>query len=302
MSRAAELTVAVTAPPRTAVPRSRIETLRARLATALGSVADEVPHWNPLVVTLPLLCRARASSGALSLRRGGFAWSPFFVRRTLGGAIVDECLRRHRSPAEAAAPVLDDAVATWRRTGRRRFHWEPWVAGLPPGGRANVLAEAVTWATALWSSFDWDAFPERPVVGDPAEQWTTPEARGVRLTGRVELKVRPSPASAGGNGSDPLALVSVLNGSPPAAGSSVLAYPALVSALCAPWRDAPARSVGLWPDAGHVESMEIDGVALEAAADLVVDTVLRWSRIRGSDLGEGSPTNAEPARTAAANR
>ena len=62
-------------------------------------------------------------------------------------------------------------MSEWRQTGWRTFHWEPWLAGLPAGARAVVLAEAVTWATACsiltfgWKKtliaatpgYDWDS-------------------------------------------------------------------------------------------------------------------------------------------------
>jgi hypothetical protein len=294
VSRATDLAESLTAPPRHTVGRGVIEELRERLAAGLAPVEARADRGGPLVVTLPLLCRAQA--GSAGPRPGGvFAWSPFFVRRSLGAAIVDECLRDgHRSPAEVAVTVLDGVIAEWRRNGERRFHWEPWVAGLPPGGRANVLADAVTWASALWSSFDWATFPEPPAVGGPGAQWTTPRARGVRLTSRTDLKVRGSRPAGEGDGSEPLALVSVLNGAPPPEGTSALAYPALVAALCAPWRGAPSRSVGLWPDAGRVESVEVDVAALEAAADLVVETVVRWSRMQTTGIAGLGVASADP--------
>lgn len=300
MSRARELTEAVIAVPRHRVARAAIEGLRERFAAELAPMAATVSRGGPLVVTLPLLCRAQARS-TVAGPEDVFVWRPFFVRRSLGAAIVDECLRgRGRSPAEVAPTVLDEAVAAWRRTGARRFHWEPWVAGLPPGGRANVLAEAVTWATALWSSFDWSAFPEPPVVGGPTEQWTTRQARGVRLTSRSDLKVRASRPSDGQERSDPVALVSVLNGAPPPPGTAVLAYPALVAALRAPWHGAPSRCVGIWPDAGHVESIDVDAAALDAAADLVVETALRWSQVALDGPAEPEAVSSVPATKVAA--
>ncbi len=300
MSRATELTEAVIAVPPHRVARGTVENLRERLAGGLAPVAAVVSRGGPLVVTLPLLCRPQTRSAAVG-PDDAFVWRPFFVRRSLGAAIVDECLRgRYRSPAEVAPTVLDDAVANWRRTGARRFHWEPWVAGLPPGGRANVLADAVTWATALWSSFDWSAFPDRPVVGGPMEQWTSPEARGVRLTSRTDLRVRASRPSDGRDGSDSLALVSVLNGIPPPPGSAVLAYPALVAALRAPWRGPPSRSVGVWPDAGHVEWIDVDAAALDAAVDLVVETAVRWSQVAVPAPSGPEVVSADPSAKVAA--
>jgi len=300
VSRATELTEAVIAVPPHRVARGTVENLRERLAADLAPVAAEVSRGGPLVVTLPLLCRAQARSTVVR-PDDAFVWRPFFVRRSLGAAIVDECLRgRYRSPAEVAQTVLDEAVANWRRTGARRFHWEPWVAGLPPGGRANVLADAVTWATALWSSFDWSAFPDRPVVGGPTEQWTTPEARGVRLTSRTDLRVRASRPFDGRDGSEAFTLVSVLNGAPPPPGTAVLAYPALVAALRAPWGGPPSRSVGVWPDAGHVESIDVDAAALDAAADLVVETAVRWSQVAVPGLSGPEVVSADPSAEVAA--
>ena len=55
---------------------------------------------------------------------------------------------------------------TWRRTGRRRSTGSPgWPAA--PGGRACRRAgrQRSPGRPSLWSSFDWDAFVERPVVG-----------------------------------------------------------------------------------------------------------------------------------------
>ena len=122
----------------------------------------------------------------------------------------------------------------------------------------------------------------------------------MRLTSRTDLRVRVSRSSDGRDGSDPLALVSVLNGAPPPPGSAVLAYPAMVAALRVPWRGPPSRSVGVWPDAGHVESIDVDAAALDAAADLVVETSVRWSQVAMPVLSGPEVVRADPSAKVAA--
>ena len=80
-----------------------------------------------------------------------------------------------------------EAVAEWERTGWRTFHWEPWFAGLADGARASVLADAVTWATPLWSSFEWTA----PSPRSPRSAvWTTSGA--VRRRARSDSRAAAS--------------------------------------------------------------------------------------------------------------
>jgi hypothetical protein len=195
-----------------------------------------------------------------------FAWRPVFVRRSLGLAVVDACAHgRFRSPLDAVGPVVAEAVEQWRQTGWRTYHWEPWVAGLAPGARAAVLAEAVGWASSLWSALDWSLFDTVPQIGGSDDTWVCPAVRPLRLKGRPELRV------SGEGGA--VALVSVSSGHPSDAWREELAYLALVAALRSPWRSVPARVLGLWPASGADHSVEIDRGVLTGAADLVVATV-----------------------------
>ncbi len=226
-------------------------------------------------------------------------WKPAFVRRSLGTAIVEACARgRFRAPAEAAGPVLEAALAAWRRTGWRTYHWEPWVAGLAGGARAAVLGEAVTWATVLWSSFEWAAMDGRAAFDSTSERWSSASAPGVLLTARAEMRLALRADTSHPTDTPPLALVSVHGGTPPPDPQVDVAHPALVAALCAPSRPVPARSVGLWPDAGHVECADIDIRALDAAVDRVVSAVRRLSAHRRGRTApsEGAPEVAAPAR------
>ena len=232
----------------------------------LAPLVVPMPPGPPVVVGLPLLRQARTRPETLAEPDEPFAWRPVFVRRSLGLAVVDACAhRRFRSPLDAVGPVVAEAVDQWRQTGWRTYHWEPWVAGLAPGARAAVLAEAVGWASSLWSALDWSRFDTVPQIGGPDDTWVCPAVRTLRLKGRPDLRV------AGEGGA--VALVSVSSGHPSDDWREELAYLALVAALRSPLRPVPARVLGLWPASGADRSVEIDEGVLTGAADLVVATV-----------------------------
>jgi hypothetical protein len=276
--RATDLARALVASPVRFVDESCRSHLRERLSSGIAPMVERLPRGDQLVVTLPVLRRAKANPGSLAGDEEAFAWKPVFVRRSLGLAVVDACVTgRFRSPIEAVEPVASEAVAEWERTGWRTFHWEPWLAGLDGGARALVLAEAASWATVLWASFDWRVFTQRPRLGGADDQWVCSAPRTVRLKGRTELRVPLAAGPAPPQGAPPAAggvtLVSVSGGCPGDAWLEELAFLALVAALRSPSRPVPARVAGLWPDAGIHHLAEIDGEALLAAADRVVATV-----------------------------
>jgi hypothetical protein len=275
MSAAGRRTLDLSAPAGSRVDDSELLQIRDRLTAALPPVAVRLPAGEQVVMTLPLLRKARSCPEQLARPEEPFVWKPAFVRRSLGLAVVDACVTgRFRTPAEAAGPVADAAVAEWERTGWRTFHWEPWVAGLVPGARAVVVADALTWATALWSSFDWGSFAVPPRLGGADDQWVCPATRTMRLKARAELRVPlvdgGSRRARRGRGGPASALVSVSSGCPGPGWDDELAYLALVAGLRSPTRPVPARVVGLWPDAGLHSSVEIDHRTLGKAADRVV--------------------------------
>jgi hypothetical protein len=192
---------------------------------------------------------------------------------------------------EAIGPVSDTAVAEWERTGWRTFHWEPWFARLADGARASVLAEALGWATAVWSAVEWNRLPQRPRVGGPADQWMCPAGRVVILKARSELRVPlpgdPSGALGVGALGPPVALVSVSSGCPGGTWSEELAYLALVAGLRSSTCPVPARVVGLWPDAGIRAAVDMDDAVLTAAAKRVIATVDAVVNARQSMVGGG---------------
>lgn len=258
-----------------------------RLLGGIATRARAVPGDDLLVVTLSSLRAARHSPAGA--HPTPFAWSPLFVRRSLGLAAIRACLAgRWPTPAEAMTGVVDEAVAEWRRTGWRTFHWEPWVAGLPPGARAAVVAEAVTWAADLWLSLDWRRIG-RVVVGGAAEQWTCPGERPVRLKARVDLRVPIGPGDRGGS-----TLVAVSSGLPAEGWQIDLGYLALVAGLRAPSRPVPPRVVGLWPDAGELRCLDVDGPSLTGAVDGVLTAVTASTSPPALADPEPSNASAEP--------
>lgn len=277
MKRTTELTRALSAPPLATVDEDCRRRLRRRLTSGIaGSVVGMPPGWQ-VELTMPLLRRAMARPDRLTTPEEPFAWKPVFVRRSLGLAVVDACAKdRFRSPAEAVGTVAAEAVAKWERTGWRTFHWEPWFAGLADGARAVVLADALGWATALWASFDWDAFALLPQIGGADDRWICPAPRTVRLKGRSEMRVplcAPSARARPHGRHVPEALVSVSGGCCEDGWAEELAFLALVAGLRSPSRPVPARVVGLWPDSGQRSALEIDEGSLVAAVDRVVATV-----------------------------
>jgi hypothetical protein len=260
----------------TSFPEAGRRELRDRLTEGIAPVVERLPAGDQVVVTLPLLRRAQGDPEAAAVEEP-FSWKPAFVRRSLGLAIVDACVSgRFSSPAEAAGPVVAAAVAEWERTGWRSFHWEPWLAGLSAGARAAVVAEGLTWATALWTSLDWGSLGVRPQIGGGDDQWICPAPRTVRLKSRPDLRLtlpgEPRQPTSGEQGATHV-LLSVASGCPGRDWAIELGYLALVAALRSPSRPVASRVTGLWPDAGLSLTTDVDASALLSAADRVVTTV-----------------------------
>jgi hypothetical protein len=273
---ATELTATLVSPPRALPGPTVLRTLRDRLRGAVEEAIDGASPVPELEVTLPVLRRATEAE-AFEATVEPFAWKPAFVRRSLGLAAVEACVRgRFRAPAEAVAPIAERAVLEWERSGWRTFHWEPWFAGLAHGARAVVLAEAVTWSSSLWATFDWSVFDRPPRFGGPDDRWRCPTTPAVVFRGRSELRAEalPGPGHTTPDSGRPPALVSIAGGCPRAGWEAELAFLALASVVRAPDRPVPARVLGVWPDTGDRRFVEIDEPSLGAASDRAVATVV----------------------------
>jgi len=264
--RAGLATAGLLAPPVYEVAPDVLDRVRAALVAGMTDATTGLVPGDVIELGLPQLRRARYRPESLALPDEPFAWKPAFVRRSLGLELVRACASgRFRGPADAVGPVADHAVEEWRRTGRRTFHWEPWLAGLGRGGRSVVLAEAVAWATPLWTTFDWVGLAGSARLPAPDDVWTCPTPRPLRLKGRAEVRV--------GSAADRPALVSVASGCPGDGWRDELAFLALVAALAGPGHPAVSRVVGLWPESGYRLVVDVDESALTGAVDRVVDAV-----------------------------
>jgi hypothetical protein len=280
--RSDRATAGLLAPPVHAVDEVALARVRTALESGVTDAAAGLARGAPCELGLPQLRRARYRPDLLALPEEPFAWKPAFVRRSLGLELVRACAAgRFRGPADAAGAVADHAVEEWRRTGWRTFHWEPWFAGLGPGARSVVRAEAITWATPLWAAFDWRSLAGVADSAVPDDTWTCPGARPPRLKGRTEVRVRSSTGRP--------TLVSVASGCPGDGWRDELAFPALVAALAGPGTPVVSRVVGLWPESGFRLAVDIDEVALCGAVERVVDAVAVIAEVQsaGAPIGVG---------------
>ena len=287
ISQAESLTSMLTAEATYPIRNEVRDRIRGHLVDGVGAAVAGLAPGGLVEVTLASLRRARTHPDAVGQAEAPFAWKPVFARRSLGLAAVRACAEgRFRAPAEAVGPLAAEAVGEWKRTGWRTFHWEPWYSGLGAGGRSVVLAEATTWATALWASFDWASLGPSAVIGGMDDLWTCPASRTVRCKGRSEVRVEVDSAGGPSNASGPhlggYALVSVSGGVPGDGWREELAYLALVAGLRSADRPVPARVLGLWPDAGAERMVEVDEGLLASAADRVVETVALTSAARSA--------------------
>lgn len=275
LPRSAALTEALLAPPAGNLDSRWIQELRARLLRELPPLAEMIPHDERLQIGSFELALARDRPEACAARYRGdrFAPSAALTRRAVGLAAVERCVRgRSAVPQTAVAEVLDsgleDLVESRRSEGAPRAPWwAEWYESLGPGGRATVLAEAVTWATQLWTALDWSRFDRPAVIGGRDDFWDCPGRRQLSVRGRAEVR-----AFAGDR------RVTLVTGTryPGPAWRAELAHRALVVAMSRAESSVPARVVGFWPSSGMVRICEVDASALSEAADALVSGVATW--------------------------
>lgn len=270
LPRAGSLTDALMAPPTDTVAAGDLRILRDQLAGDLAALVEELPPGEKLRLDEFRFGQARRSPHRLSAPDGPFVASPAMSRRAVGQSAVGRCLRRRSpSPAVAVTEVLatgaEDAGADGD-PGARPPWWAGWYAGLDAGGQAMVEAEAVTWATQLWTALEWDRVTQA-VVGGGDDWWDCPGTRALTLKGRADVRARAD--------ARPVLLV-VGSGVPPADWRTDLGFPALVAALARGEKAVPARVVGLWPASGQVRILPVDGAALHDTATGVICAVSTW--------------------------
>ncbi len=271
LPRARALTDALVAPADGGVSGEELGGLKAQVAADLAALVEELPAGERLRLDGYRFALARERPDQMAAADGAFVPSPVTCRGAVGVLAVARCVRRWApTPAAAVDEVLAAGIedsAGGSDPNTRPPWWARWYAGLPTGARAMVAAEAVTWATQLWTALEWDRLAPAPVVGGGDDWWDCPGTRALTLQGRAEVRVR--------TGGRPVLLV-VGSGVPPAQWRAGLGFPALVTALARGERAVPARVVGLWPASGQVRILPVDRGGLAETATAVVGAVATW--------------------------
>jgi hypothetical protein len=288
-SRATWLTDALLAPPGEDVAPAELARLRGDLAGELRTLGAELPAGDRLQVDTFKVLVAQRHPDRCMAADDTFVASPRLCRRAVGVAAVNRCVRGlSPAPALAVADVLtggleDAAMATGTAAVKAPW-WAQWYAGLPGGGRAVVQAEAVAWATQLFTALDWRRIPRLPVIGGRDDWWQCPDEPQLVLKGRADVRSfdRRRPA-----------LLVVGTARCRADWRVELGYPGLVAALVRDAHAAPSRVVGVWPQSGQVRVLPVDLATLRATATAVVAAVATWvdgrieaRRLAGADAPE----------------
>jgi hypothetical protein len=270
LPRAGALTDALMAPPGGSVRAGELGRLKETLAGDLAALVEELPPGEKLRLDEFRFGQAREHPDRLAVDEGPFVASPARCRRAIGAGAVARCLRRRSgSPATAVAEVLAAGVADAGDGGdptARPPWWAGWYGGLAAGGQAMVEAEAVTWATQLWTALEWDRLGQ-PMVGGGDDWWDCPGTRSLTLKGRADVRVRTEGRPA---------LLVLGSGVPPSGWQAGLGFPALVAAMARGEKAVPARVVGLWPASGQVRILPVDAGTLGETATAVIGAVATW--------------------------
>jgi hypothetical protein len=186
-----------------------------------------------------------------------FSWSARTARRALGLSAVRRLVSgQARTPDEGVRWAMAQAA----RGGDGRHptsSMDRWLSTLTPAGRAAVGAEAITWATRLWSALEWGAFSSPPVIGRD-HWWDSPHSSLLALRSRAEVRTElPCP-----DGAPRSVHLVVLTGPRRPTVRSELCVVGLVEALRSGRSAVPGRVVGWWPDSGHLVRVDIDPAAL----------------------------------------
>jgi hypothetical protein len=185
-----------------------------------------------------------------------FAWNARTARRVLGLAAVRSLAAgRSRTPSDAVRERVAQATRLVRDGAEPISGMDRWLAGLAPAGRAAAAADAVTWATRLWSALEWSALGARPIVGRD-RWWDSPHSALLALRSRAEVRA----------GHSHLVL---LSGPRRDSVRAELALVTLVESLRAPEAGPPGRVVGWWPDSGHTVRLEPEPFALALGVESV---------------------------------
>jgi len=253
------------------VSEAVIVDLRRSLPPRLVELVAELPSGVRLTLDSYHLKMALQQPETCGQDEDGFLISPRVCRRAIGLAAVQRCVRGHcPAPAAAVDSVLaesTDGVGPDGDPGRPPW-WAQWYGSLSAGGRAVVAAEAVMWATQLWTAFDWNRIAPLPVIGGRDDWWDCPGAKELTFKGRVEVRAFAT---------DRRPVMAVVQGGAPGAGwLPMMGFPALVAGLIRGPGAVPSRVVGLWPASGQVRILPVDEAVITETAQAVTSAAEVW--------------------------
>lgn len=200
---------------------------------------------------------------------GGFKWSPGTSRRTLGNGALRSLVRHNAmSTIEAVDDEINDqllrAAAGYVRPGSMAW----WLSGLSIAELGLVRAEAVNWVTQLLEitmdiEFKWQV-PASDAYYDVARARTT-------LRGRRDLEIANASSRV---------VIRIRSGSPGKSAGPGLRSDLTIETLANPVGLAPARIIGIWPEAGVCLSVDGTMEDLRAGARDLVRTAVAQQRAR----------------------
>ena len=209
---------------------------------------------------------------AWSVERAGrsgtqFRWSPGTARRTLGNAAFRRATMQPISIRDAVRDELGDQMLRAASGYSRNGSLSHWLASAPHPVIGVVTAEAVNWTTQLHEIAEWLATPWTIPVSDSYYDVATARTT---LRARRDLVVPRDGARV---------VLRVRSGSPGKSAGPGLRADLTIEALSDHDGVAPARVIGLWPEAGVC--LSVDGTMNDlrsGARDLVRTAVAQRRR------------------------
>jgi hypothetical protein len=209
---------------------------------------------------------------AWSVERAGrngtaFRWSPATARRVLGNASLRRMTTHQASVRDAVRDELGDQMLRAASGYSRSGSLSHWLASAPHPVIGLVTAEAVNWASQLQEIAEWLETP-----------WTVPSSDAYYdvASARTTLRARRDLVVHGG---ESRTIVRVRSGAPGKSAGPGLRADLTIEALADHDGLAPARYIGLWPEAGVC--LSVDGTMSDlrsGARDLVRTAVAQRRR------------------------
>lgn len=195
-----------------------------------------------------------------------FRWSPSTARRVLGNASLRRMAARPTSVRDAVRDELGDQMLRATSGYSRSGSLAHWLASAPHPVIGLVTAEAVNWATQLQEIAQW---LETPWVVPTSDAYYDVASARTTLRARRDLVIRREETRT---------IVRVRSGSPGKSAGPGLRADLTIEALADHEGIAPARYIGLWPEAGVCLSVDGTMTDLRSGARDLVRTAVAQRR------------------------